>query len=807
MIWSHLSRSQETVTLALGIGATTAIFSLVNAVLLRPPAHVVHPEELVSVFTSDYSGPPYGTSSHPDFEAFREDTPALAAAVSVDPWVLNMAGDDGLVRSHITEFVSGNYFEMLGVPMSLGRGFIPEEGDFASGLGVVVVSHGFWTRELGSDPGAVGRTLRLSGHTLTVVGVAPEAFVGSLPAVSTEFWAPPATESLIRGEETFRQRGDRGTFIRARLAPGATVESAQQQLTTLASRLQEQYPRQWTDVRGDTRRITVVPDARLPPQMKGAVNGFAALLLAVVGIVLLIACANVANLTLARAIARGREIAIRVSMGAGRGRVVRQLLTESALLGLVGGVAGLAMAWFLVGLAGSLKPVAGVAVTVDLGIDGRVLAVSVAVTLLTVMAVGLVPALRASCPDLVSSLKDGAEASAGRFRWFHLRNLLVLAQVSASLVLLVGAGLFLKSLRAAVSVDPGFTVDGIAAVSLDLEPEGYSRQDALRFFEALRARLDGRADVLGTGIIDALPMTLGAGKRSGVSITGYTPGEGEDMEFQYFALGDGLVEALGMHLVAGRTFTAAEAEDAPLTVLVNRSFADRFWPGESALGKTLTWNGDNPAEVVGVLEDAMYRSLTDTDRPAYFIPVGQRPSASLTLVARTDPALVDELLATMKDEVRAADPRLTGISSLQSMQDAIAFTLLPQRIASGLLSLAGGLGLLLATVGLYGVMSFLVERRIREVGLRMALGARAADVVGMVVGRGLRVAAAGAVVGLALAAVVTRFLASQLFGVSPLDLSVFAVMGLGAMSVAAVACSIPARRAASVDPAVALREE
>jgi putative ABC transport system permease protein len=262
-----------------------------------------------------------------------------------------------------------------------------------------------------------------------------------------------------------------------------------------------------------------------------------------------------------------------------------------------------------------------------------------------------------------------------------------------------------------------------------------------------------------------------------------------------------------MHLVAGRTFTAADVAGAPYTVMVNKSFADRFWPGESPLGKVVTWNGDHPAEVVGVLEDAMYRSLSDTERPACFIPVGQRPSGSLTLVARSDPRRVDDLLAAMKDEVRAAEPRLTGISSLQSMRDAVAFTLLPQRIASWLLSLAGGLGMLLATVGLYGVMSFLVARRTREVGLRMALGARAVDVVGMVVARGLRLALGGAVVGLVLSAAVTRFLGSLLFGVSPLDASVFALMGLGAMAVAAVACFIPALRAASVDPAVALREE
>jgi predicted permease len=794
------------VTLALGIGANTSIFSLVHAVLLRAPAHVERPDQLVSIYTSDFSGPQFGGSSYPDYRDFRDESPAMADALVLVPGTVNVAGEDGVSEILVTEFVTGNYFEMLGVQPGLGRAFTDEEGDYSSGASVAVLSHGFWLRRFGADPDVIGETFRASGQTVTVVGVAREGFGGLLPVVTPDLWIPVSTQALIQGGGGFEQRGSRGSLIIARLAEGATLDIAQAQLTTLASRLHREYPEAWTDVNGEIRRVTVVDDIRLPPQVKGAVNGFALLLVTVVGIVLLIACANIANLTLARASRRGRELAMKVVLGAGRGRIVRQLLAESAIVGVIGGLGGAGLAVWLVGMAETFRPFTGVSVSLALGVDETVLLFSALVTIVTVFAVGLLPALKASRPDLVPALKKGSGEGSGRFRWYEPRHLLVISQVSASLVLLVGAGLFLKSLRAAMEVDPGFTVEGVATLTMDLGPEGYSVEEAGDLFDDLEARVARLPGVEATSIVDALPMTLSAGQRTRVSIAGYEPAPGEDMEFQFHSVGPGFMAALGMEVLLGREFTDADnSREAAPAVMVNETFAERFWPGESPLGKLVASRGRD-MQVVGLVRDAMHRGLRDEDRPAFFMPIEQNPSTLLTLIARTSPNDAAELLPMLRAEVASIDTRLP-ITTLQTMEDAIAFTLLPQRIASWLLSLAGGLGLLLATVGLYGVISFLVAQRTREVGVRMALGADAPHVVRMIVGRGLALSAVGAVVGLGLAALVTRFAQSLLFGVSPLDVGVFALMAVATLAVAGFASWVPARRASGVDPMVALRHE
>jgi len=795
------------VTLAIGIGANTSIFSLVHAVLLRAPAHVEQPEELVSIYTSGFSGEQFGRSSYPDYRDFRDESPALGDAVALVPGPVSVVGDDGVSETLETEFVAGNYFQMLGVQPALGRTFTDEEGDYSSGSSVAVLSHRSWLRRFGADPEIVGRTFRASGQTVTVVGVAPEGFSG-LSALSTpELWLPVSTQAQMEGDGAFEQRASRGSLIVARLAAGSTVEIAQEQLTELASRLHREHPEAWTDLNDEVRRVTVVADVRLSPQIAGTANGFALLLVTVVGIVLLIVCANVANLTLARASRRGRELAMKVVLGAGRGRIVRQLLAESAMVGVIGGLGGVAMAAWLVGMAETLQSLTGVPVSLDLRVDGAVLLFSASVTILTVFAVGLLPALKASRPDLVPTLKRGSGEGSGPIRWYEPRHLLVIGQVSASLVLLVGAGLFLKGLRAALEVDPGFAVEGVATLQVDLMDvirEGYSVEEAVDLLATLETRVARLPGVQATSITDPPLMALG-GRRTSVSIPGYEPAQGEDMEFQIQSVGPAFMAALGMDVLLGREFTDADNQDAAPVVMVNETFAERFWPGESPLGKLVSSRGRD-MQVVGLVRDALYRSLTDYDRPAFFVPFGQNPSPQVTLIARTSPDGAADLLPMLRDEVASMDANLP-ITDLQTMEDAVAYTLLPQRVASWLLSVAGGLALLLATVGLYGVMSFLVAQCTREVGVRMALGAEAPRVVRMIVGRGLALAAVGAVLGLVLAALVTRFAQSLLFGVSPLDAGVFASMAAAALAVAGLASWVPARRAAGVDPVVALRQE
>ena len=793
-------------TLALGIGANTAIFSLINGLILRAPEHIVNPDELVSIWTSDFSGPPFGTSSYMDYEDYRDRPPGIEDALAVSPGVVNMAGDDGVTQIRLAEFVSGNYFDVLGVSPRLGRWFTEEEGDYSSAASVAVISEGLWERAFGSDPRVLDQTARLSGQTVTIVGVAPEGFMGSLPLVTPDFWIPVSTQALMQGDALFQRRGFRRSLIRARLRDGVGIDAVQAQLDVVASQLLEEDPGSWTDVREQGRRISVVKDSRLPPQVRTAANGFAALLMAVTGIVLLIACANVANLTLARASRRNRELAVRLWLGAGRGRIIRQLLAESGIIGAVGGLAGAGLTYAGVRFAESYRPATGITIALDLGVDGTVLLFSIAVTLVTVVAVGLLPALRASRPNLVTDLKEGGDVAGLGRRSFNLKNLLVVAQISASLVLLVGAGLFLKSLQSAMQLDAGINPDGLSTVALNLAPEGFSLEDAELFFAELNERVRALPGVESTALADALPFTLAAGRRRSVTVPNYTPLEGEDLEFQFFSVSPGYFATMQNPLRSGREFTAEDRLDGAPTVIVNEAFAQHFWPGEDPLGKLVNWNGNAEAQVVGLAANAAYRTLNEQTRLAYFIPLGQNRSAAQTLIVRTAPDRAGDLLSPIRREVLAINSRLP-ISSLRTVNEAIAGTLLPQRIASWLLSIAGALGLLLASVGLYGVMSFLVAQRTREVGVRMALGATRRDVVRMVVRQGLSLAVAGSVLGLLLAGGVTRFLESLLYGVSALDAVVFVAMPLTALLVAGVASFVPAWRAASVDPAITLREE
>ena len=794
------------VMIGVGIGANTALFSVVNAALLRPPRHVAEPDRLVSIYTSDYSGPPYGASSLPDVEDFRGQTAALADVAAFSSRPVSLPNDEGVAETLMAEFVTGNYLDVLGVEAARGRSFSAEERDPLSGAAVAIMGHGLWTRRFGSDPAVIGSTLRVSGQIVTIIGVAPEGFGGMTPLVTPDFWIPLSSYALIEGPDRIEQRGSRGWLVVARLAPGATPGAAQEQLTALANRLRGAYPQVWTDVNGETRRVSLVADIGLPPQMKGAAVGFATLLVSVFVVTLLIACANLAHLTLARASRRRREVAMKVALGASRLRIARGLLAESGLVASLGGAAGVGLAWWLLGTTLSLPPIMGLELTLDLGVDRAVLAFSALLTLLTMVAVGLLPALRASRSDPGQALKGGRATDSARFRWLELRHLLVVGQVAASLVLLVGAGLMLKSVRAAMRLDPGFAVEGVATLDMNLGREGEESYDLfVQLVEELPARVARLPGVEAVSLTDALPLTPAAGQRTGVSVAGYEPGPAEDMEFQVHAVGPGFMDALAIEMLRGRPITEADDAEAPGVLVVNEAFAERFWPGEDPVGKAVRW-GRREAQVVGLMRDILYRNLEDVGRPAFFVPLAQRPSTHLTLVARTSPGDEEALLPLMRAEARSLNDRLP-VAAVRTMEQAVSTILLPRRIASWLLAVAGALGMLLAAAGLYGVMAFLVAERTREIGLRIALGARARDVVRRIVRRGVALSAVGALVGLVVAALVTRLLQSLLFEVSPLDPVVFSLMALAAILVAAAASWVPARRASSVDPMVALRHE
>jgi macrolide transport system ATP-binding/permease protein len=794
-----------TATLALCIGATTVLFSVVSAVLLEPPAHVEDPEALVQIYTSDFSGPLYGASSFPDFEDFRAQTPALADAAAFQPGTASLGFEDQPSRLVLGERVSGNYFDLLGVEAQLGRTFTDEEERLDSGAAVAVIGDGLWTRAFGRDPGVIGSSLRIDGRPLTVVGVAPRGFKGSLPLVSADLWLPVSTWALYEPGE-LDSRGNRGLLVRGRLAEGATVEDARTQLAAVAARLHAEYPGVWTDVREEPRKVTVLADreARLPPQLGNTPIGFLGLLFGVLALVLLIACANIANLLLARGARQGREVAVRLSLGATRGRLMRQLVTESLTLSLLGGLAGVALAFVGLRLLRGMALPVGVDLRLDVALDARALLFALALSALTGLIFGLAPALRASRPVLTSALKDGVEATGRGWRALSLRNSIVVGQVAGSLVLLVVGGLFLRGLEQASRIDVGFEPDGVAMLRIDLEREGYTEEEARRFRAELAARLAASPAVSAVAWTDIVPLA-GGGQRRGVSVEGYQPQSGEEMEFDFATVSPGYLRALGVPLVAGRAFAESDREGAPRVVIVNQAFADRFWPGQAPLGKRMSYAGES-AEVIGVTRDGKIRSLTEEQRLAFFVPALQSPRPAGTLVARAADRSAEALLPLLRGEVEALDRRLpvTGVRTLRS---AIAGSLLPQTVASWLLGVGGFLGLLLAAMGLYGVLAYAVSSRVREIGIRMALGARAADVVRMVVRRGLTLALAGVVLGGGAALLAGRLVRGLLLGASPLDPLAFGVTVAVLGAVAAAASWAPARRAARVEPASTLRSE
>jgi putative ABC transport system permease protein len=791
-------------SLALGIGANTAIFSLVNALLLRPMS-VPRPQEIVSVFTSDFSGPAYGASSYPDYLDFRR-VDALSGLAAWAPTPVALA-QGGASQRMFAEAVTANYFDMLGVRPVLGRGFVPEED--SGPHAVVVIAHGVWQRVFGGDPGVIGRSVTLNGTPFQIVGVAPPDYVGAMRGLAMDLWIPLSMQEVARtGRSGLTSRGNRGIMLIGRLRPGADIRSAQARFDALAGELKRAFPQNWTDVQQRGRRITVVSEAggRVFPEFRGPVLGFMALLMTVVGLVLLIACANLANLLLARASARRREIGIRLALGAGRWALIRQLLAESVLLSLLGGAAGAVGAAWTADVLSTFRPPLPVPVVLDLALDLRVLAFALAVSIATGVLFGLAPALAATRTDVVSALKDDGAATGTGPQRSRLRNALVVGQVSVALLLLVASGLFVRSLRNAHAIDPGFEAGGLAMASVDLVLGGY-KEDAGRAFY-VRALEETRAlpGVVAATFVKDAPLGLG-GSRRGVSIEGYTPRPNEDMEVALTSVGPGFFATMRIALRRGRTFTERDAAGRPLVAVVNETFVRQYWNGQEAIGRRLRLRGPQgpPAEVVGVVRDGKYRTLGEDPRPFVYLPLLQDYDGEATLIARTDgsPATVAAQLQRRLVEI---DPRVP-VFDVKTMDEHLRFTLLPARLAASVLGLFGTVALLLAGLGLYGVMSYLVSQRRREVGIRIALGARPADVVRLVVGQGMRLTILGVAGGIVAALVLTRLVAGLLYGISPTDPWTFASVTAVLGAVALPACLLPARRAAAVDPIVALRFE
>jgi putative ABC transport system permease protein len=791
--------------LALGVGANSAIFSVVNAVVLRPLPYK-DPERLVALWVGlNQKGFEEIEVSAPEFTDFRTRSSSLEKVAAYSAGGFNMTGAGEPERIQGLQATAG-LFPALGVAPLKGRAFTEEE-DRPGADAVVVISHSLWQRRFGGDPEVLNKTLTLDGQVCAVVGVMPASF--HFPDNDTEIWKPIAFDAELLGPNN---RGSHFLSAVGRLKDGVSFEQARTEVATLARTVGGESPTTYPRGLNATLRPLqeeVVGDAVRKPLY---------LMLGAVGLVLLIACANVANLLLARAASRRKEVAVRTALGASRARIVRQLLTESLLLSLAGGSVGLVLALWGVDLLVALAP-AGTPRVEEIGLDARVVAFTFAVSLLTGLVFGLAPALHASKVDLNESLKDGTRGATEGPKRGRLRGLLVVAEFAIALVLLACAGLLIKSFARVREVSPGFDASHVLTMRVVLPESKYKGYDEHRaFFSNLFARLRALPGVESVGANNLLPFSGGGGSRTFLIEGRPAPPGQPKPEEQLRFVTPGYFESMRIPFMRGRDFTERDVNGAPRVAVVSRSMAERHWPGEDAVGKHIAYagirQGDKPdwIEIVGVVGDVKHRGLDIESKPEIYVPVHQplfasrpTPPLSLYVVVRTsvDPA---SLARAARGEVLAVDAE-QPVANMKTMEQRLAESVAQRRFQMTLLGLFAGVALLLAVVGIYGVMSYTVARRTHEIGVRVALGAQGRDVLRLVLRQGMWLTLAGVASGLAIAYVLTRLMSSMLYGVSATDPLTFALVSLILTAAALVACLAPARRATKVDPMEALRYE
>ncbi|HEY7789283.1 MAG TPA: ABC transporter permease [Vicinamibacterales bacterium] len=774
-------------TLALGIGGNTAMFTVINAVLLRP-LPFPHADRLVMAWGSH---PDIGheAASLPDFTDWRAENDVFAGMAATSLRSINITTHQGPERV-IGARVTADLFRVLGVGPALGRDFRPDD-DAPGAPPVAILSHGLWVRTLGADPAIVGRPMTLNGAQYTVIGIMPQGF--AMPP-RAELWVPLAMSAAGA------PRRDDFLQVVGRLKPGVTVDQAQAEMTTIASRLERAYPgtnTNWT--------IALVP---LHEQLVGSVRPALLALWAAIVFVLLIACANVANLLLSRASGRRKEMAVRLALGAGRRQIVRQLLTESVLLALIGGAAGLLLAAWSVPLIASLAPPAA-GRTFDPHLDATVLIFTLGASILTGLIFGLMPAINAARSDLQAVMKEGGRTAGHGAGASRTSRVLIVSQVALSLVLLVSAGLMVRTLQHLEQVDPGFRTDHLLRARVNLSAAQYASATAQRAFaNRLAQNLHALPGAEAVALTDTVYLE-GSGYSSMLIAGEPPPAPGEVHDAQIFSVSSGFQRTLGIRMRQGRQFEPQDGPEAPLVALVNEAFVKRYLSDGRALGRQVSFDGANGQPtwrtIVGVAADVKQESLTSTPYPEIDVPLAQRPSPAIAMLVRSagDP---DALASPIRAVVQRLDPTLPTYA-ITTMDAMISESAGNRRMAMYLFAVFAGAALLLAASGLYGVMAYAVSQRTRAIGIRLALGATPTDILRLVVGEGLAVTAIGIVVGLIAAAALTRYLQTLLFGVTAHDPITFAAIALLLLVTALAACYAPARRAMRQDPSAALRQE
>ncbi|MBL8207214.1 MAG: ABC transporter permease [Blastocatellia bacterium] len=784
-------------SLSLGIGANTAIFSLVNALFLRS-LPVAEPQRIVALNNAALDGSrDFPTFSVPNYRDLRDRNDVLAGMLAYRNTTVSLSRDG--VNSRVWSYlVTGNYFELLGVQPLLGRFFTPQDDLMPGAHPVAVITHECWQTRFGSDAAIVGKQALINGHSFTIIGVAAPGFYGTEVSFKVEMWFPSMMLTIIEpGRDYLNDRDTANFFVQGRLKPGVTLSRAEAALKNIAAQLAREYP---ADNEGLT--IALSPPGLFGTFMRGPLMGFAGVLTVVVGLVLLLACTNLANLLLARATERRKEIAVRLALGASRTRLVRQLLTESMMLSILGGGSGLLLASWLIDAVAAFKPPLAIPLMIALRLDQGVLLFTCLLTLLTGLLFGLLPAWQATNSDLVPALKDETKMQGYRRSW--LRNSLVVGQVALSLVLLICAGLVLRGLQNAQRINPGFIAQHAVEMTFDLKRQGYDEGRIRQFKQQLLHRVRALPGIEAAGLTDFVPLSLDLNNEA-IQIEGQPEAQGAEAPMAMTGMASpGTLAALGTRLVQGRDFTEQDGENQQRVALVNETFARRFWPEQSALGRRFSLDGTRGPwiEVVGIIQDGKYFSLSEETKPfAYF---NMRPrDGYATLIARTnrDPATT---MAALRREFQQLDATLP-IYSAKTLTEHMAAPLFPARVAATLLGSFGLLALLLAAIGIFGVMSYAVAQRTRELGIRIALGANTSNILRLVLGQGIVLTALGLALGLAAALIGTRWLGGLLFGLNALDLTTFTGVALLLAAVAVLACWIPARRATKVDPMVALR--
>ena len=788
-------------SIALGIGANTAVFSLVNLILFRP-LPVADPGKVVSVSAVGKDGE-MAAFSYPNYLDFRDRNEVLSGLL-VSRFTYMSLSRNGNNERVWGNLVSGNYFDVLGVKPALGRTFLPEEDKTRLSHPVAVISHTFWQTRFGGDPSVVSSDVLINGRKFKVIGVTPAGFNGTEVIYTPEIYVPFAMQKWIEPQSDYLDKRDStNMFAVGRLKPGVNAAQAEASLNVLAAQLAKDFPNE-----NEGLKIQLVPPGFILPQIRSAMLSVSGALMGLVALVLLIACTNLANLLLARSTERGREIAIRLSIGAGRARIVRQLLTESVTLAVAGGLVGMALARWIIDSIMALKPPIAIPITLEPHVDWRVLIFSMIASVVTGVLFGLVPALQATKPDLIPALKDAVSQSGVRRSW--LRGGLVVAQVAVSLLLLIAAGLTLRALQRLRVMNPGFNPENALMMNFDLSLQGYDADAGAQLRKQLLNRVESLPGAQSASIADFMPLSMNF-STAPILIEGRPQERGVSNMPQALQARVGLkyFETIGTPLVAGRDLTEQDQEGKTRSAVVNETFARKFFPGanpiENALGKQFrTAPEEQPWQIAGVARDGKYWTIGEDPQAFVWFPIGKRLSYNYLLV-RTS-AKPETMIGAIRGEFRNLDPNLP-LTDVKTLTEHMSLSLFPARAFASLLSAFGLLALTLAAIGIYGVMSYAVSQRTREIGIRMAVGAGAKDIFKLVIRRGLLLTSIGVGAGLVLALVGTRLISSLLSNVSAIDPLTFMGVTLLLVAVAFLACYFPARRAMKTDPMVALRDE